>query len=80
VAATTGSFPRLRTGSTAPCVEPRTYLKIVERARLIYINYSPNKLNNFTLRTEYFDDPQGQRTGIATRYADVALGWQHWFS
>jgi hypothetical protein len=51
-----------------------------EQTFLLYINYSPNKLNNFTLRTEYFDDPQGQRTGIATRYADVALGWQHWFS
>jgi hypothetical protein len=51
-----------------------------EQTFLIYINYSPNKLNNFPLRTEYFDDPQGQRTGVATRYADVALGWQHWFS
>ena len=51
-----------------------------EQTFLLYINYSPNKLNNFTLRTEYFDDPQGQRTGVATRYADVALGWQHWFS
>jgi hypothetical protein len=51
-----------------------------EQTFLIYINYSPNKLNNFTLRAEYFDDPQGQRTGVATRYADVALGRQHWFS
>ena len=36
-----------------------------EQTFLIYINYSPNKLNNFSLRTEYFDDPQGQRTGVA---------------
>ena len=44
-----------------------------EQTFLIYINYSPNKLNNFSLRTEYFDDPQGQRTGVATRYADIAV-------
>jgi hypothetical protein len=51
-----------------------------QQAFLIYINYSPNKLNNFTLRTEFFDDMEGQRTGVKTRYADAAFGWQHWFS
>jgi Putative beta-barrel porin-2, OmpL-like. bbp2 len=47
---------------------------------LLYVNYSPDKLNNFSLRTEWYDDEQGQRTGTATRYTDVALSWQHWFS
>jgi len=51
-----------------------------QQAFLLYVNYSPNKLNNFTLRTEYFDDMEGQRTGIKTQYVDAALGWQHWFS
>ncbi len=51
-----------------------------EQTFLLYINYSPNKLNNFSLRTEFFMDPQGQRTGVATNYTDVALSWQHWFS
>ena len=51
-----------------------------QQAFLIYINYSPNKLNNFTLRTEFFDDMEGQRTGIKTQYVDAALGWQHWLS
>ena len=51
-----------------------------EQTFLLYINYSPNKLNNFSLRTEFFMDPQGQRTGVATNYADVALAWQHWLS
>jgi hypothetical protein len=51
-----------------------------EQTFLLYVNYSPNKLNNFSLRTEFFDDPVGQRTGVATRYADVAFSWQHWFS
>jgi hypothetical protein len=51
-----------------------------EQTFLLYVNYSPNKLNNFSLRTEYFNDPQGQRTGIPTAYTDVALSWQHWYS
>ena len=51
-----------------------------EQTFLLYVNYSPNKLNNFSLRTEFFMDPEGQRTGTPTNYADVALSWQHWFS
>src|SRR4029077_19574282 len=51
-----------------------------EQAFLLYVNYSPNRLNNFSIRTEWFDDHNGQRTGIATRYVDVAFSWQHWFS
>jgi hypothetical protein len=51
-----------------------------EQTFLVYLNYSPNKLNNFSLRTEYFNDPQGQRTGTPTAYADAAFAWQHWFS
>jgi hypothetical protein len=47
---------------------------------LVYLNYSPNKLNNFSLRTEYFNDPNGQRTGVPNAYLDAALSWQHWFS
>jgi hypothetical protein len=49
-------------------------------ATTAYLNYSPDPLNNFSLRPEYFWDQQGQRTGVATRYANLALGWQHWFS
>jgi Putative beta-barrel porin-2, OmpL-like. bbp2 len=51
-----------------------------EQTFLLYINYSPDKLNNFSLRTEYFNDPYGQRTGVATAYSDIAWSWQHWFS
>lgn len=47
---------------------------------LAYLNYSPNKLNNFTLRLEWYDDMHGQRTGTKSRYADIGVGWQHWFS
>jgi Putative beta-barrel porin-2, OmpL-like. bbp2 len=51
-----------------------------EQTFLIYVNYSWNKLNNVSIRTEYFMDPEGQRTGVATNYTDLALSWQHWFS
>ena len=47
---------------------------------LLYVNYSPDKLNNFSLRTEYFNDLQGFRAGVATAYSDIALSWQHWLS
>ncbi len=49
-------------------------------AALAYWNYKLTPLDNLTLRTEYYHDEQGQRTGTATRYASAGLGWQHWFS
>ncbi|SPE31723.1 conserved exported hypothetical protein [Burkholderiales bacterium] len=45
-----------------------------------YLNYSPDPLNNFSIRPEFYWDPQGQRTGTATRYGNFAVGWQHWWS
>jgi hypothetical protein len=68
-----GNVPMTIAGSPLTCTAD-------EQSFLLYVNYSPNKLNNFSLRTEYFMDPQGQRTGVATNYADVALSWQHWYS
>ena len=50
------------------------------QAAFAYWNYSPDPLNNISLRTEYYDDMQGQRTGYAAVYYDVGLGWQHWLS
>jgi Putative beta-barrel porin-2, OmpL-like. bbp2 len=49
---------------------------------LAYLNYSPDRLNNFSLRTEIYDDPMGWRTGTGApvRYYEATLGWQHWFS
>jgi hypothetical protein len=49
-------------------------------ALLAYTNYQPSPRDNISLRTEYYNDEEGQRTGIATRYYDIALGLQHWFS
>jgi hypothetical protein len=50
------------------------------RTALAYLNYHFRPLDNLSLRTEYYDDSQGQRTGVAARYVEVGLGWQHWLS
>jgi len=47
---------------------------------LTYLNYSPDALNNISLRLEWYDDANGWRTGVATKYFDTGLSWQHWFS
>jgi hypothetical protein len=47
---------------------------------LMYLNYSPTKLDNISYRLEFFDDKEGQRTGVKTRYVETGIGWQHWFS
>jgi Putative beta-barrel porin-2, OmpL-like. bbp2 len=46
---------------------------------LAYWAYRIGNFDDVSLRTEYFDDVQGQRFGFATRYVDVGIGWQHWF-
>jgi hypothetical protein len=51
-----------------------------EQSGLFYLNYSPDPLNNFSIRGEVFDDIVGQRTGVATTYYSAAVGWQHWLS
>jgi hypothetical protein len=45
-----------------------------------YLNYSPDPLNNFSFRPEYYADDQGQRMGTPTDYYEFSFGWQHWFS
>ncbi len=65
----------------AQCSDPAA---VTCTARVIttvqYWNYKVTPLDNISLRLEYYHDEQGQRTTVATRYADVGLGWQHWFS
>ena len=45
-----------------------------------YLNYSPDPLNNFSFRPEYYADEEGQRTGTKADYYELSLGWQHWLS
>ena len=47
---------------------------------VVYLNYSPDPLNNFSFRPEIYYDPQGQRTGTPATYYDFSIGWQHWLS
>ncbi|MCW8409659.1 porin [Legionella sp. PATHC035] len=49
-------------------------------ATVAYINYQFSPLDNISLRPEFYDDKQGQRTGVKTRYLNFGLGWQHWLS
>ena len=45
-----------------------------------YINYQFSPLDNISFRPEFYDDMEGQRTGVKTRYLNFGLGWQHWLS
>ena len=57
-------------------------LTCTARARtvLAYINYQFSPLDNISFRPELYDDMNGQRTGVQTRYANFGIGWQHWLS
>ena len=47
---------------------------------IFYLNYKFSPLDNISLRAEFYDDMEGQRTGTKTRYLELAVGWQHWLS
>ena len=47
---------------------------------VFYLNYSPDPLDNISLREEVYGDMQGQRMGTKTTYWEMSLGWQHWLS
>jgi Putative beta-barrel porin-2, OmpL-like. bbp2 len=47
---------------------------------VMYINYKFSPLDNISFRPEYYNDANGQRTGVKSRYVNLGLGWQHWFS
>jgi hypothetical protein len=47
---------------------------------LTYLNYTPDPLNNWSLRLEWYDDQFGWRTGTPAKYFDTNLSWQHWLS
>jgi hypothetical protein len=49
-------------------------------AALAYLNYRATALDNISFRAEFYNDMEGQRTTVKTRYIDFALSWQHWLS
>jgi hypothetical protein len=65
----------------AVCANP-TALTCTARdfTALSYLNYKFSPLDNISFRVEFFNDMQGQRTTVKTRYLNPAIGWQHWFS
>jgi hypothetical protein len=65
------------------CSNPGSYTCSVWAVGVLgYLNYTPNPLNNYTLRLEWYDDPQGWRTGTGgdTKYFETTVSWQHWLS
>jgi hypothetical protein len=65
----------------ALCSNPGLFSCTAEsRSFLWYLSYSPTKLDNISWRMEWFDDVEGQRTGVKTNYLETGIGWQHWFS
>ena len=67
------------------CVQHVLLLKRIHLPRqvfatVIYLNYQFTPSDDIAFRPEFFDDMEGQRTGMKTRYATLGLGWQHWFS
>jgi hypothetical protein len=65
----------------AYCRNPNTLTcTATAQGEVAYWNYQFSPLDNLSVRTEYYDDMQGQRTGVATSYEDVAIGVQHWLS
>jgi Putative beta-barrel porin-2, OmpL-like. bbp2/Carboxypeptidase regulatory-like domain len=49
-----------------------------EWSSVVYVNRPIGKKNALILRTEYFDDLKGQRTGYKTPYSESTVSWNHW--
>ena len=45
-----------------------------------YFNIELDSSNMMSIRNEFYDDEQGQRTGFATRYSSHTVGLTHWVS
>ncbi|HZQ01482.1 MAG TPA: outer membrane beta-barrel protein [Reyranella sp.] len=50
-----------------------------EWAIVNYINLQVTEKDSFSLRNEFINDVNGQRTGIATRYYGIGGSWTHFF-
>jgi hypothetical protein len=65
----------------AVCSNPKALTCTAEVfSTVMYLNYQFSPLDNISFRPEFYNDMQGQRTGVKTRYVDFGIGWQHWFS
>jgi hypothetical protein len=66
--------------NAAQCNPSRLTCTAMATGVVAYLNYQFSPLDNISFRPEYYDDMQGQRTGVATSYANFGIGWQHWLS
>lgn len=75
--------PQITTGN-GPAFAQCPALEVTCTARSLgtvaYLNWKFTPLDNLSIRPEFFDDFEGQRTGVKTRYVDFGVGWQHWLS
>jgi hypothetical protein len=68
------------TPNQAQCAPAVLWCTARSIATVQYWNYKFSNLDTISFRPEYFDDEEGQRTGVKTRYANFGIGWQHWLS
>jgi hypothetical protein len=47
-------------------------------ATVYYLNRQISRGDALILRTEYFNDLKGQRTGFKTKYSESEISWNHW--
>ncbi len=64
----------------AQCAGQRATCRAEAYAAVGFLNYQIGPMDNITLRLEFLNDQDGQRTGYRTRYLNSAIGWQHWLS
>lgn len=78
--APSGSASLLITGANGAFCNNPTALTCTasEQAIVNYVERQFSKHDYLTIRNEFFDDRQGQRTGTKTRYSEHLLGWGHW--
>ena len=62
----------------AQCDSSVVQCKAQATAFVNYVVYQPTPRDFISLRNGFFDDKNGQRTGFATRYQEMVLGWNHW--
>ena len=69
------SYPYSGSGAGAPIPGKAYAIGYVN-----YLEYQVNKNDYISFRTGYLNDKQGWRTGTATQYSDVTLGYSHLFA
>ena len=70
--------PPVPGANEAYCAPAKANCFAREYALVNFVNYEIDPLNGLSLRNEFFQDLNGQRTGIPTLYTTHMISWQHW--